>query len=250
MLTELGGKGGDVCSHAREGTIRCPLIVRPTSEDVVTGELFGALEAIDPRWWLPDLLNEALGARRFRRQVYRRLRIRLWKRQPAFPGHLVPWREGQTEVDAVITWENPATTVYVEMKLHSAVGASVSNHAGENGYRSDQLLRNARVGLWRCGWYDEELLFRSRRDFALVLMTLKGGDPLVKEYRDPARLRAELPHGELLTELPRGPFVGGLGYEQVARLLERNARLMARPERVLATRTAEYLRYKSAPRRS
>jgi len=63
MLTELGRKGGCLCEPAKKGELRCPLIVRSTSEDVVTGNLFGTLGAINPRWWLPDLLNQALAAR-------------------------------------------------------------------------------------------------------------------------------------------------------------------------------------------
>src|SRR5579883_118198 len=82
MLTEMLGKGGTLCSQARSGQIHCPLIVRPTSEDVVTGHLFQPLRCINPRWWLPDLLNGALGTNRFRRQVYRRLKIELWQNQP------------------------------------------------------------------------------------------------------------------------------------------------------------------------
>ena len=41
MLTELRGKGGRICQPALDGALRCPLIARPTSEDVVTGNLFG-----------------------------------------------------------------------------------------------------------------------------------------------------------------------------------------------------------------
>ena len=74
MLTELNGKGGCLCEPARQGKLRCPLIVRSTSEDVVTGQLFGTLRVLNPRWWLPDILNQALGAERFRRQVFRDLR--------------------------------------------------------------------------------------------------------------------------------------------------------------------------------
>ena len=53
MLTELHRKGGCFCQPAKEGKLRCPLIVRPTSEDVVTGNLFQALKILNPRWWLP-----------------------------------------------------------------------------------------------------------------------------------------------------------------------------------------------------
>jgi hypothetical protein len=54
MLTELGGKGGSICQQALDGKLRCPLIVRPTSEDVITGHLWGTLSVLNPRWWLPD----------------------------------------------------------------------------------------------------------------------------------------------------------------------------------------------------
>src|SRR5438309_1959809 len=84
MLTELLRKGGCLCQPAKEGKLRCPLIVRPTSEDVVTGHLFQVLKAINPRWWLPDFLNEALGVVPFHRQVFRNLRIDLWQNKPSY----------------------------------------------------------------------------------------------------------------------------------------------------------------------
>lgn len=77
MLTEILGKGGCLCSPARSGELRCPLIVRPTSEDVITGQLFQTLGLINPRHWLPQLLNCGLRTRRFRQQVFRRLKIDL-----------------------------------------------------------------------------------------------------------------------------------------------------------------------------
>ena len=61
MLTELHGKAGRICQSALDGQLRCPLIVRPTSEDVVTGHLCQVLRALNSRWWLPDLLNLAVG---------------------------------------------------------------------------------------------------------------------------------------------------------------------------------------------
>jgi hypothetical protein len=42
-LVELNGKAGRLCPKAQAGEIRCPCIVRTTSEDVLTGEVFGAL---------------------------------------------------------------------------------------------------------------------------------------------------------------------------------------------------------------
>lgn len=65
-------------------------IVRSSSEDVVTDHIVMALRLLNPRWWLHDLLNQALGARRFDRQFYQRLRIEPWCNQTKYPRTLLP----------------------------------------------------------------------------------------------------------------------------------------------------------------
>lgn len=245
MLTELNGKGGCLCEPARKGELRCPLIVRPTSEDVVTGELFGTLKTLNPRWWLPDLLNKALGAERFRRQIYRDLQIELWQKQRTYPRHHLTWDEGQTEVDVVLTWENPATTVFIEMKYGSPLSAKTSNNNGSTGFPSDQLIRNARVGLYENGWFEEDLLFHSSpRDFILILLTPTAGNPLVQNYRDPDRLRAAIPHGERLKRLPCSPFIGELGYRDVTDILKQQTRWFSPVEQKLANGLSDYIEFK------
>lgn len=245
MLTELGGKGGCLCEPARKGELRCPLIVRPTSEDVVTGNLFGVLRAINPRWWLPDLLNQALSEERFRRQVFRNLRIELWEKQRRYPREHLEWTEGRTEVDVVITWENPPTTIFIEMKYGSNLSATTTHNNGSEGYPSDQLIRNARVGLRENGWFQENVLFNSeRRDFVLILLTPIKGNPLVQDYRDVNRLKAAIPDSERLRDLPRLPFIGELGYRDVIDLLRRQRKWFSRPERILIDDLDRYLEFK------
>jgi hypothetical protein len=247
MLTELGGKGGRVCQPALDGELRCPLIIRPNSEDAITGNLFGTLQAINPRHWLPYLLNRALGAERFRTQVYRNLQVKLWQRQPVMPRHLVPWREGQTEVDVVITWENPPTTIFIEMKYKSELSETTSHNFGRNGFPSDQLIRNARIGLFQTGWYDEPMLFdMPKRYFVLLLVSPSPQIELVNKYRDPVQLCGSIPHGQLLKRLPRMPFVGQLDYAAVIDTLTARVRMMTRPERILVSQLCEYLRFKLA----
>jgi hypothetical protein len=245
MLTELNGKGGCLCEPARKGELRCPLIVRPTSEDVVTGQLFGTLRVLNPRWWLPDFLNQALGTERFRRQVFRDLRIELWQKQRTYPRQHLKWDEGQTEVDVVLTWENPATTVFIEMKYGSNLSSKTVHNNGTDGFPSDQLIRNARVGLRENGWFDEDLLFDApKRDFILILLTPTRGNPLVTEYQNPDRLRSAIPHGERLTELPRFPFIGELGYRDIIDLSNQQRRWFSPPERKLIDGLNEYLTFK------
>jgi hypothetical protein len=66
---------------------------------------------------------------------------------------LLPWDEGSTQIDLTIQWENPPTTVYVEMKYGSDVSTKTAGDNGQHGYPSDQLIRNVRVGLMECGWF-------------------------------------------------------------------------------------------------
>lgn len=245
MLTELGGKSGCLCEPARKGELRCPLIVRPTSEDVVTGNLFGTLKALNPRWWLPNFLNLALGEVRFRQQVFRDLRIELWEKQRPYPREYLTWDEGRTEVDVVITWENPRTTVFIEMKYGSPLSAKTTHNNGSTGYPSDQLIRNARVGLRENGWFKEDVLFEGdRRDFVLILLTPNKGNPLVQQYRDLDQLKAAIPKSDQLHDLPRLPFFGELGYRDVVDLLMRQRRWFSKSERTLIDDLHRYLVFK------
>jgi hypothetical protein len=247
MLAELHGKGGCLCQPAQEGMLRCPLIVRPTSEDAITGHLAFTLRILDPRNWLSDLLNAALGEERFRRQVYRKLQIELWVNKPRFPRKWLPWDEGSTQVDLEITWESPATTVYVEAKYGSGLSPRTCGDDGRSGFSSDQLSRCARVGLWECGYYREERLFeRQRRDFVLIVLSPAGKHTLVQRYRDMRRLQSDLPSGHLLEAVPRTPFIGQVSYGLLRQILTRRLRFYTRPERQLIETLDEYLAFKSS----
>lgn len=148
-------------------------------------------------------------------------------------------------MDVVITWENPATTVFIEMKYGSPVSATTSHNDGNSGFPSDQLIRNARVGLWENGWFDEKLLFdMPPRDFVLMLVTPSDGNPLVQQYRDPDRLRAAIPQGDRLSRLPTGPFIGELSYYRVIQMLRDQRKWMTRVERNLVDDLTEYLEFK------
>lgn len=247
MLTEINGKGGQVCQSAKEGKLRCPLIIRPTSEDVITGEIVQSLRCIEPRWWLPQLLNSALGVTRFRQQVYRRLQIELWQNQPTYPRQLLPWDEGSTQVDIVLTWENPRTTVFIEMKYGSDLSGQTANTTGNNGYATDQLIRNIRVGLWRCGWFREAGLFPDKpRDFVQILLMPEASHALVARYRQDDELRNAIPASDRLIGLPRRPFLGELGYHGLIAVLRANRRWMSRAERTIAAQLIDYLQFKQA----
>ena len=242
MLTELNGKGGSVCESAKSGKIRCPLIVRPTSEDVITGNLFQVLGALNPRWWLPDLLNYGLGAARFRRQNFQGLKIDLWKSRGYFPRELLPWREGRTEVDVTISWENPATTVFLEMKYLSPLSKSTSGDDGSSGFPSDQFIRNIRVGLLEAGWFERDELFESApRDFCILLVSMNKLDSLADQYRDPDHVCASISSQNRLKGLPEAPFVGQIDYRAIQSILRRNLNEFHRTEQHLIQQLNEYI---------
>ena len=116
-----------------------------------------------------------------------------------------------------------------------------------NGYPSDQLIRNIRVGLWTCGWFQQRPMFEiSPRDFVLVFCSPAKGHCLVKRYRDRDKLLKAIPHSDRLKGLPSLPFAGELSYEDIAQVLRRRRRWFTRPERMIADTLADYLLFKSA----
>jgi hypothetical protein len=245
MLVELHGKAGTVCNDAKQGKIRCPLIVRPTSEDQITGEIFQTLRAINPRYWLPQLLNRSLGAPWFQQQIFRKLEIELWVNQPCFPAGLLPWKEGSTQVDVVISWENPPTTVFIEMKYGAKLSPSTTHGQAQVKYPSDQLIRNIRVGLWRTGWIQEPKLWNHlKRDFVVIVNSPLRGSDLVQSYRNRDHLIKSLPCREFLSGLPAHDIVGELGYGDIASVLAENRNRLTLPERILVDDLSRYLKFK------
>lgn len=246
MWAEMLGKGGRLCQEAKSGALRCPLLVRPTSEDVLTGEIFEQLHVIAPRWWLPEFLNVALGLEFFRRQVYRRFRVELWKNRPPYPRRLLPWNEGSTQVDVTITWENPPTTIFVEMKFGSKLSPKTSTDNGQHGFPSDQLIRNLRVGLLECGWFDEQgLITRVPRQFRAIVFAPKRSTPEVGHYQCLSNVLDAIPHSNKLRKPLPSPLVGEVAFSEFTSILERNARFMTRCERLIADQLCEYLNFKS-----
>ena len=244
MLTEKGGKGGCLCKPALDGELRCPLIIRPTSEDVVTGNLFQTLKTLNPRWWLPDLLNTALGQQRFRRQIFRGLKIDLWVKQESFPSHILKWTEGRTEVDVVISWENPATTVFVEMKYGSKLSRATARNNGSV-HPADQLIRNIRIGLRECGWFEDDALFqKARRDFVVLVCSPGPAEELVERYQNAEIVRKSLPESDRVSELPGSPFVGHISYQGIRGLLRTQRKWFQRSERMLIDDLSDYLDFK------
>jgi hypothetical protein len=180
-----------------------------------------------------------------RRRLFRRLRIELWTKRPPFPPEWLPWDEGVTEVDAVVKWENPPTTLYVEMKYQSAVATKTTHSHRHESLPADQLARNIRVGLHECGWYSRGDLFPSPpREFMLLLIAPERGHPLVARYRQLAKIWNVLPCADKLVGLPREAFVGEIAYREIEEILLSHHRFMSQSEQRLADLLRDYLAFK------
>jgi hypothetical protein len=148
-------------------------------------------------------------------------------------------------VDATVSWENPPTTIFFEMKYLSDLSPKTAGDNGEHGYPSDQLIRNIRVGLWECGWFHFDQLFKTRpRDFVVIVVGPEKGHPLVRKYRDPGKVRASIPRNERLLGLPRLPFVGELSFGDITGTLQRQRKWFNRGEKQVLDDVTDYLEYK------
>ncbi len=242
VLLELNGKAGRVCAQAQAGEIRCPLIVRSSSEDVLSGETFGHLRHIRPHLWLAPLIQVGLGAKTHSRVWYRNLSIRLWERQNRFPPELLKFREGNTEPDIIIEWENPPTTVWLEAKYTSGL-AQGTTHSDQN----DQVVRGIRTLLAATGHIQTKRLFQIPRRIPVWMALLNARpDPLVERYRDPRKLARSLRGIITPKHLPADPFIGTVTWNDIAEILEAHQAQMTAAERSVSKAISEYLRFKSS----
>ena len=85
--------GKKVCPPNYVRKSNCPLIVRTTSEDLLTANVFGILKNLDPKIWLTKILREwkgedpgeAIKGKDFSRHTFENLSFEFWKqyRPPA-----------------------------------------------------------------------------------------------------------------------------------------------------------------------
>ena len=132
------GKGGNLCSHARSGEIRCPLIVRPTQRGRHHRPPLPGARLPEPPVVAPRPAQHRPGDVRFRRQSSAASRSTSGRTSPATRGNFCPGTRAARR-STLITWENPPTTVFIEAKYGSALSANVSGDDGRAGFPSDQL---------------------------------------------------------------------------------------------------------------
>jgi len=230
--TEVNGKGGKVCEQARKGEIHCPLMIRPTSEDVITGNVFGMLKHIRPHLWLNPLLNLALDGDAdsgpYRQVWFKDFKVKFWERQAKFPPELLDFREGRTEPDVIIEWENPPTTVWIEAKYLSGF-AKGTNDSDNN----DQVLRGIRTLLADTGHIRPSRLFNvPQRAAAWIALLSSKPDSMVDQYREQDRLLRAIPYP---ASLPQQPLVGTVTWKDVQFMAYRGTSISSNERSIFET---------------
>jgi hypothetical protein len=123
--------GKKVCPPNYVRKSNCPLIVRTTSEDLLTANVFGILKNLDPKIWLTRLLGEAIG-KDFSNHSYENLRFAFWKKYR--PPVNRKYREGISEVDVTISYKDGV--IFIEAKYLAPVNLRTTHDI-----RRDQVIR-------------------------------------------------------------------------------------------------------------
>jgi len=179
---------------------RCPLIINPNSEDLLTSNVFGLLKYLPSAIWLSPLLELVFKGRMFRSIDRGKIQVEFWKKLPASPTQRN--REGVEEIDIVIRVRH--LIILIECKFRSPVDLG---HSGTS--TRDQLARYLDAAAFNY-WPDSN----AKREIYLVLLTDTKDEPeILSQYRDPEKVFACLTQGRLFVD-----------YEQVSEMLARNIR--------------------------
>jgi len=124
--------GKKVCPPNYVRKSNCPLIVRTTSEDLLTANVFGILKNLDPKIWLRKFLGEAIKGKDFSRHTFENLSFEFWKRYR--PPANRKYREGISEVDVTISYKDGI--IFIEAKYLAPVNLRTASDP-----RRDQIIR-------------------------------------------------------------------------------------------------------------
>jgi hypothetical protein len=167
--------GKKVCPpfHVRKGN--CPLIVRTTSEDLLTANVFGILKNLDPKIWLRRLLGEAIKGKDFSRHNFENLSFEFWKKYR--PPINRATREGISEVDVTLTYNEGV--IFIEAKYLAPISQKTTHDADRN-----QIIRYLDLAAYHFLNYPGSAI-----DFYLILITDTEESPKVlTQYRFPKRI--------------------------------------------------------------
>lgn len=235
-LERDGRKAGHVCDRTYRNGPGCPLIVRRTSEDVLTANVFGILRRIRPSLWLRPLLNHAFRTKRFLSSSLAGLDFSFWQPipPPASRAHI----EGSTEVDVMISARD--MVVFVEAKYRARLSIRTKHDDSR-----DQTIRLLDVAF---EWTTTGHIF-TRRPYLLVVGAAKTEPGVVSRYRDPAAVAHALGHRrryadyKAVAKLLSGR-VGYVSWLDVANIIQEHSLRAMKTERLFLDDVVAYIRAK------
>ena len=204
--------GKKVCPPNYVRKSNCPLIVRTTSEDLLTANVFGILKNLDPNIWLRRFLGEAIKGRDFSQHTFENLSFEFWKRYR--PPLNRKYREGISEVDLTISHKDGI--IFIEAKYLALVSLKTSNDP-----RRDQIIRYLDLAAYHYLNHPDSV-----KEFYFVLIIDSEKPPriltryrynqnLIKGLTDVGLFKPPVDTGRLLSK-----GIGWLSWSQVKKMLE------------------------------
>ncbi|MBM4307608.1 MAG: hypothetical protein FJ123_12845 [Deltaproteobacteria bacterium] len=229
----------------------CPLIVRTTSEDLLTANVFGILKNLDPTIWLRSFLGEAIKGKDFSRHTFGRqvplpallageghnkneisspgslglclpavgragelhnLSFEFWKRYR--PPVNRKYREGISEVDVTISYKDGI--IFIEAKYLAPVSLRTSNEP-----RRDQVIRYRDLAAYHFLNHPDTVkefyfvLIMDTEKPPWVLTRYQHDQNLIKGLTPPGLFRPPVATGKLLSK-----NIGWLTWKQLRKILE------------------------------
>jgi hypothetical protein len=229
--------GKKVCLPNYVRKSNCPLIVRTTSEDLLTANVFGILKNLDPTIWLSKFLGEAIKGKDFSRHTFENLSFEFWRKYR--PPVNRKYREGISEVDVTISYKDGV--IFIEAKYLAPVNLRTTNDP-----RRDQIIRYLDLASYHFLNHQDRV-----KEFYFVLIIDTDNPPWVlTRYKSQRNLDKGLTHHGLFpvnedigSLLSKG--IGWLSWSQVKRILEVNKLQFRTPvERRFVEDLIVYLDYK------
>jgi hypothetical protein len=204
--------GKKVCPPNYVRKYNCPLIVRTTSEDLLTANVFGILKNLDPKIWLRKFLGEAIKGKDFSRHTFEGLSFEFWKRYR--PPANRKYREGISEVDVTISYKDGI--IFIEAKYLAPVNLRTTSDP-----RRDQIIRYLDLAAYHYLNHPDSV-----KEFYFVLIIGTEKPPwILTRYRYNQNLIKELTHPGLFkptvdTSKLLSKGLGWLTWKQLRKILE------------------------------
>jgi hypothetical protein len=204
--------GKKVCPPNYVRKSNCPLIVRTTSEDLLTANVFGILKNLDPKVWLRRFLGEAIKGKDFSRHTFEGLSFEFWKRY--HPPANRKYREGISEVDVTISYKDGI--IFIEAKYLAPVSLRTSNDP-----RRDQVIRYLDLAAYHFLNHPDSVkefyfvLIVDTEKPPWILTRYRYNQTLIKGLTNPGFFKPPVEAGRLLSK-----GIGWLSWNQLRRILE------------------------------